>query len=566
LTQIKDSILVIESGIGDTLDLDNFQDFHFVGPYYERDLGNLGSTKYSLFAQHRNYTPFYSSFFDSNRDLPFYVANKPVSSATYQLATNKGQQFDVFHAQPLKSSLLLNLAFHKIRSEGFYNHQINDIKRIRLGLQIHPARSRYYGRINGQFSDILRQENGGLDDDSLWSLGTYQNNRLYQVYFTDGIGKKTNWNLNVFQSYLVQKQDSLSTKLNFGFWHEFNYHYGDYRYTGDPLNGYFSNVYLDSLNTQDRSFAEHLIQKGGFRIKSKRMDILFGVGYSKVNYGNLDIDTSAQLMSALFKGDYNLGALKIFWDGMYQFSGPQSSDYSFLFRGRRAFKWNGLSTAIELKADKNHPYLNQQFYVSNHFQWSSNFQQFQRLQIQLDGNLDSLKLNVSAFYLNTQKGIYFNENGIPLQFNETASVFGLRIEKSTRIFRGLHLDTRVIYQFTEENPIYLIPQWVAYASAYFKGKAWSMDLNIGANVNYFSSYNAPVYLPALNSFGIQNGNKFGNYPMVGVFMEGRVRTVRYYLALDHVLEGVLERNYFAFPGYPMVDRLFRFGLSWTFIN
>jgi hypothetical protein len=93
-----------------------------------------------------------------------------------------------------------------------------------------------------------------------------------------------------------------------------------------------------------------------------------------------------------------------------------------------------------------------------------------------------------------------------------------------------------------------------------------MDLNIGANVNYFSSYNAPVYLPALNSFGIQNGNKFGNYPMVGVFMEGRVRTVRYYLALDHVLEGVLERNYFAFPGYPMVDRLFRFGLSWTFIN
>ena len=72
------------------------------------------------------------------------------------------------------------------------------------------------------------------------------------------------------------------------------------------------------------------------------------------------------------------------------------------------------------------------------------------------------------------------------------------------------------------------------------------------------------YDPALAEFYVQTNRQYGNFPMVDFFVDGKIRTMRIYLKLEHFNASLTGYNYYSAPGYPYRDMVFRFGVEWNF--
>lgn len=61
--------------------------------------------------------------------------------------------------------------------------------------------------------------------------------------------------------------------------------------------------------------------------------------------------------------------------------------------------------------------------------------------------------------------------------------------------------------------------------------------------------------------------KVGNYPLVNVYANFRLKHARFFVMMSHVNAGSGNRSYFFAPfHYPLNQRVLRFGVSRTFFN
>lgn len=94
-----------------------------------------------------------------------------------------------------------------------------------------------------------------------------------------------------------------------------------------------------------------------------------------------------------------------------------------------------------------------------------------------------------------------------------------------------------------------------------------LDTELGADVRYFTEYNAPAYSPAMGMFAVQattHQTKIGNYPWVNAYLNFKLKGVRFYIAYNHVNQSA--GRYFLVPHYPTNQRMLQFGICWTFFN
>ena len=97
-----------------------------------------------------------------------------------------------------------------------------------------------------------------------------------------------------------------------------------------------------------------------------------------------------------------------------------------------------------------------------------------------------------------------------------------------------------------------------------------LNVDLGADARYFTSYEAPDYSPYLGSYTVQgngdNNVKIGNYPIINVYANVHIKHTRIFVMMSHVNAGKGDKNYFYVPHYPLNQSIFRFGLSWNFFN
>ena len=94
-------------------------------------------------------------------------------------------------------------------------------------------------------------------------------------------------------------------------------------------------------------------------------------------------------------------------------------------------------------------------------------------------------------------------------------------------------------------------------------------VELGADVRYFTEYDAPAYQPALSQFVLQpeeNRVKIGGYPIVNVYANLHLKRTRIFVMMHHVNAGMGNRNSFLVPHYPINPRLLKLGVSWTFYD
>ncbi len=134
----------------------------------------------------------------------------------------------------------------------------------------------------------------------------------------------------------------------------------------------------------------------------------------------------------------------------------------------------------------------------------------------------------------------------------------------------LNWENMVTWQKSTEQSILPVPTLNVYTNLYLKFRiAKVLHTEFGADARYFTSYEAPDYMPAIGQFVVQGNSektKIGNYPIICAYANFNLKGTRFYVMYSHVNKGMGNRMYFLTPHYPINESVLRIGLSWNFYN
>ena len=212
------------------------------------------------------------------------------------------------------------------------------------------------------------------------------------------------------------------------------------------------------------------------------------------------------------------------------------------------------------------PYLMKHF-ISNHYAWSNDFSKETRFRVGGELNIPFSGTNVNVGYETLKNYLYFGENGTPAQCSSPIHVLSATLRQHLR-FGILTWDNELTYQTSSNEQVLPLPKFAVYSNLFIKfAVAKVLKVQLGADGNYYTSYYAPAYNPALMNFHNQSEVKCGNFAFVNVYANFRMKQARFYVSYTHANKGLFGGdNYFSTPHYPLNPARFQFGVSVNFVN
>lgn len=279
---------------------------------------------------------------------------------------------------------------------------------------------------------------------------------------------------------------------------------------------------------------------------------------------------------------YNvLGEVDLIGEDAGQFSVEGQGDLNFRLFG----------DTVRLEANAYIKNLNPTFYFrhfhSKHYWWDNeDLSKIMRTRIEGKLNIDrwrtQLKVgveniknytyldNTSIKITDKQNEVSFKNNIAVRQHSGNIQVFNAALRQDFKL-GILHLDNEVVYQKSSNQQVLPLPDLVLYHNLYIQFGLAKRVLNIelGADVRYFTQYYAPDYAPAIGQFYLQNPEtrfKLGGYPLVNAYLNLHLKRTRIFVQMYNLIQGTGEKSYFLAPHYPLNPRILKVGLSWNFFD
>ena len=176
----------------------------------------------------------------------------------------------------------------------------------------------------------------------------------------------------------------------------------------------------------------------------------------------------------------------------------------------------------------------------------------------------------SQSYDITEKRLRTGVMVTPMQESGGINLLTAQLEQNFRL-GILNWENQFTYQHSSKESVLPVPAFNAYTNLYIKFKVVKvLNVDLGADMRYFTSYEAPDYSPYMGQYTVQgngeNNVKIGNYPIVNVYANVHIKHTRFFVMMSHINAGQGDKNYFFAPHYPMNERVFRIGVSWNFFN
>lgn len=176
----------------------------------------------------------------------------------------------------------------------------------------------------------------------------------------------------------------------------------------------------------------------------------------------------------------------------------------------------------------------------------------------------------SQSYEVTEEGLRTGVMVTPMQESGGVNLLTAQLEQNFRL-GILNWENQFTYQHSSKESVLPVPAFNAYTNLYIKFKIVKvLNVDLGADMRYFTSYEAPDYSPYMGQYTVQgngeNNVKIGNYPIVNVYANVHIKHTCFFVMMSHINAGQGDKNYFFAPHYPMNERVFRIGVSWNFFN
>ena len=224
-------------------------------------------------------------------------------------------------------------------------------------------------------------------------------------------------------------------------------------------------------------------------------------------------------------------------------------------------------------------------YYGKHYMWDNNLNQEIHSRILGEFSLKKTRTKLRVGYDVLKNYTYFGIQNDRIQSGDNYLVQhnNLNVRQSSSPINLLTLQLQqdfrlgifnwqnvLTFQKSSKSDILPVPTFNAYSNLFIRFKiARVLDVDLGVDGRYFTSYYAPEYIPGIGAFGIQETDasrtKIGNYPHLNAYANFQLQHTRFYVMFTHVNSGA-GGKYFYTPHYPLNQRVLQFGISWNFFN
>lgn len=588
-------------------------------------LGNLGSPRMSRIYTERPdmmdfmfLTPM-DQFFVTTDRFPFYNTKSPYFNLAYNFCGSRDTGYD--HVKTVFTTNIgkrINFGgkFDYMYGQGYYGNQSTSfINGSAWGSYIGE---RYDVHFYYQHNFMKMAENGGIVRETFITNPELENTNYGSKDFPTNL--RSTWNRQEHDVFFLNHHynlgfykddpaDTTGTKHIFvpvtRFFHTFKLgklmrNYRSYL----TANDYYENEYYRADTTNDRTNNFYVRNVVGVSLaegfnKWAAFGINLFAGHEFRDYTMIDSAFTELSPRAVFmttkhkKNDFFVGGQIIRTQGKslhfdvnarFVFAGERigdldvngSIDYNFMF-------WKDTATVKVNAFIKN---LTPSYYVrhfhSRYAWWD--FDAKKEWKTRIEGIVSSRKTGTTiiAGLENIKNYTYFQNVGsvtpglranvekhsvIPVQESSMIQVISLTLRQNFK-FGIFHLDNDFTYQICTNKTALPLPAITTYHNLYlFFRIAKVLKTELGADLRYFTEYNAPTYSPIIGMFSNQNPDnivKIGNYPIVSAYVNFDLKKVRFYVQYYHVNKS--HGRYFWAPGYPISPGGLHMGLSWNFYD
>ena len=264
----------------------------------------------------------------------------------------------------------------------------------------------------------------------------------------------------------------------------------------------------------------------------------------------------------------------------------------FRVEGNGDLNLNLLGDSVRLDVNAYIKNLNPVFYYRNfhskHYWWdNSDLSKIMRTRVEGKLNVKRLGTTLRAGIENIKNYTYLANTSVPVtnssgdiisfknnaavkQHSGNIQVFTAMLQQKLK-FGIFHLDGEVAYQKSSEQSILPLPELSAYGNLYIHAGLVKnvLQVSLGADVRYFTKYNAPDYSPVIGQFYLQNPENtvaIGGCPMVNVYANLHWKRTRIFVMMYNVNQNSGNSRYFLAPHYPISPRILKLGISWNFFD
>ena len=586
-TYIDTSLTVDKAYKMNYLRKDNFELMAFANQ--GQTFNNLAYTfnNYSIYpkigarAQHFNYFEV--------EDMKYYYVPTPTTELMYLKGFEQGQVLSAFFTFNLSRQFNASISYKGMRSLGNYRHALSSHGIARVTMSYHTKNNRYYIRGHLAAQGLNNDQNGGLTDESVFNFETkdtnFKDRNRLVTNFTDARNTLRGNRYFIEQDYkLWRKIDTtriIDSELKIGY--IFNYEGKHYQYTQDAAaKEIFGNSFTSSIDDKVeyvKFFNEAFVSLNSPFVLG---EVKFKVNYFDYNYsyksivvtpdetipsflnGNA-VAVGGEWQTKLKKFNFNADVSTIVNGNLHGYSGLASAEFvqDSLFIVK--------ATAFSTSKSPNFNYL---LYQSDYreYNWQNNFDNIITNNLKVEFYSEKW-VEVSLQTTNITNFTYFdapeeNEQTKPVQASQAVNYFKFKVGKEFK-FGHFALDNEILYQkVVNGSDIFRVPDFITrntiyYQSYIFKGKP--LYLQTGIIFSYFSKYYMNAYNPLISEFYLQNDREYGAFPMLDLFVNFRVKTLRVFLKLEHFNASFAGRSeYYSAPLNPYRDLKIRFGLVWNF--
>jgi len=530
------------------------------------------------------------NYLDVN-DIKYYSVATPLTELYFKTVMEQGQSVDAFVTVNTSKQFNFSIAYKGLRSLGKYINQLSSTGNFRFTSSYFTKNKRYIANFHYTGQDFLNGENGGITtiQDFEGEDPTFRNRARLQVYLTDAKS------LFKGKRYFLDHHFRINSKKganNLYINHQFNYETKLYDFNQVTLTTTLPNditiqrfgpSYVTS-NIIDRTKYNRMYNKVGATYENTTLgqfqffieDFNFTYKYDKVLV--LDTGVVPNLLSERINaigGQYDYQ--KNNWKATFLYNKAISKQtfstidatlyYKLNDKNNFTFQYQNLS-----KIPNNNYILHQSSYVN--YNWNNSFKNEKINSLKVDANTQWFA--ASAQFTSLNDHLYFSNDDTsgllqlvsPKQYSKNINYVVVKVSKEVK-FRKWSLDNTFLYQnVSQEEKILNLPQFVTRNSLYYTDKIFkkAMFIQTGVTFNYFTKHYINDYNPILAEAFVQNNNEVGNFPMMDIFINARIRQARIFLKAEHFNSGFTGNDFYTAPNYPYRDFMIRFGLVWNFFQ
>jgi hypothetical protein len=202
------------------------------------------------------------------------------------------------------------------------------------------------------------------------------------------------------------------------------------------------------------------------------------------------------------------------------------------------------------------------------FKYSNNFPKMSIFRFGGEYVVDKIGIRVSAYNYVLKNYFYFSGPATPNY--ESNAINMLVVSFSNRFgIKGFHFDNDVWFQKSAGSDVIRLPLVTTKHSVYYERFVFKKALlfAIGVDLRYYTPFRGNGYNPLTGQFYLQNEWTLKYYPVLDVFLNVKIKTVRVFLMGTNLSSFFgKQKGYYTSPLYPAADASFKFGAAWRFFE